>query len=112
MTVTETGRYSLGTNSTIDTYGYIYKNRFDPADPFVNLISEDDQSYRNNQFKIVTSLQINITYILVVTTYSPNVTGMFTVIVIGPNNVKFNHISKYSNNSFHAYQRIIKCLYT
>lgn len=78
----------------MDTYGYIYKNSFNPTNSLVNLLAEDDQSYHNDQFKLVTPLQINTTYILVVTTYSPKVIGMFSVLVIGPNKVMFNHISK------------------
>jgi len=93
--VVETGNYSLGTNSTMDTYGYIYKNSFDPTFVTVNLLLEDDQSYRNDQFKLIIPLQVNTTYILVVTTYSLNVTGMFSVLVSGPNNVSLNRISKY-----------------
>lgn len=113
--VVKTGNYSLGTNSTMDTYGYIYKNDFNSFHPFMNLLLEDDQSYRNDQFKLVTRLQINITYILVVTTYFPSVTGVFSVLVIGPNNVILNRISEYPYYSFNTYDRITKytiCLYT
>ncbi len=106
--VIETGNYSLGSNSTIDTYGYIYNNSFDPFHLTMNLLIENDQSYGNNQFKLVTPLQVNTTYILVVTTYSPNVTGKFSVLVIGPNNVIFNHISKYLSFSLDMYHRITK----
>lgn len=95
MKVIETGNYSLGSNSSMDTYGYIYENSFNPTYADENLLSEDDQSYRNNQFKLVIRLQVNTTYILVMTTYSPNIRGMFTIIAIGPNNVSFNHFSKF-----------------
>jgi len=93
--VIEGGCYNLISNSTIDTYGYIYKNYFYSIDSTINLVSENDRGFRSNQFELITQLQTNTKYILVVTTNDPNVTGVFSLLVTGPKNVKFNRISKY-----------------
>ncbi len=93
--VMEAAIYSLRSNSTIDTYGHIYNNSFDPCDSSLNLISEDDESGGHSQFQLTISLQTNTTYILVVTTYYPSVTGNFSILVSGPNNVDLNSISEY-----------------
>jgi hypothetical protein len=95
MNVIESGCYSVESNSTIDIYGYIYKNNFDPFNPTKNLLSQNDGNLNNTQFKFMISLQVNTTYVLVVATYQPSVTGTFSVFVSGPNNVSLNRISEY-----------------
>jgi hypothetical protein len=93
--VVESGYYNLISNSLIDTYGYMYKEYFNPMIPTNNLLLQNDRSFCSNQFKFVTSLEVNTMYVLVVTTFDPSVTGMFSVIVTGPNNVSLNRISEY-----------------
>ncbi len=93
--VIDTGYYGLSSKSTIDIYNYIYKNTFIPFKPTENLLSVDTGSCANGRLKLTTVLQANTTYILVVTTYSPNVMGAFSIIVFGPNNVSLNRISEY-----------------
>jgi hypothetical protein len=95
LNVTESGYYSIMSNSTINTYGYIYNNSFDTFNPTMNLVKEDDNSGCDGQFKFMIQLQKNTSYTLVVTTYSENVTGVFWVVIYGPNNVSFTRISKY-----------------
>jgi len=89
------GTYTLGSISSIDTYGYLYENDFIPFDPTVNLQAQDGQGCGNNQFAIRTDLQMNRTYILIVTTWFANRTGNFSILVSGPNNVTLNRISEY-----------------
>ncbi len=93
VNVIETGYYIIISNSTIDTYGYIYANNFDVFNSRMNLILDNDNSGCNQQFKILIRLQVNTTYILVVTTSYTNVTGALSVLVFGPSNVSMNHIS-------------------
>jgi hypothetical protein len=95
VNIVEDGYYSLACNSIIDTYGYVYKDNFIPSNPLINTIAEDDDSGCNNQFKLITYLETNTTYILVVTAYRVNVTGPFSIIASGSNNVTLKHISEY-----------------
>jgi hypothetical protein len=115
VNVNETGSYSLGSSGSVDTYGYIYKDKFDPYNPFENLLSQNDEGCGNNQFKLITYLQSSTTYILVVTTYYAKRTGAFSIFVFGPNNVSLKHISKYLyyvENNQHRFTEYRKCLYT
>jgi hypothetical protein len=115
VTVKETGNYTFMSNSTMDTYGYIYTNNFDPFNQKENLLSRDDESGCNGQFKIVARLQVKTTYVLVVTTYHPSVTGTFSVFVSNPNNVNLNQNSEYLyyivNNQYRS-TRYSNCLST
>ncbi|CAF1016920.1 unnamed protein product [Adineta steineri] len=74
MNVNESRYYSLSSDSTIDTYGYMYTDNFYPSDSLKN---------------VIVSTAANI---LVVTTYSPNVTGNFSIIMSGINNVTFERL--------------------
>jgi len=94
VNVVTAGSYSLSSSSTIDTYGYLYKDNFNPTNPSENSLAwNDDESWCGRQFKLLPYLQANITYVLVVTTFSPNVQGNFLVHVTGPNNISLNRIS-------------------
>ncbi len=95
VNIVESGCYQFSSNSTIDTYGFIYENNFDPFNPTMNELAEDDDGNNNNQFKLIISMQVNTTYVLIVTTHDPNVTGVYSVLVTGPNNVSLNLIGEY-----------------
>jgi hypothetical protein len=84
--------YSLESNSSINTYGYIYTYNFDPSDPYSNILSHDDNGGHNGQFKLIVFLQPGITYVLVVTTVFGNSTGAFSIIANGPASVTFTRI--------------------
>jgi len=94
VNVVEDGIYTFGSDSTMNTYGHIYKGKFNPFDPSMNQVQRDDDSGCNSQFKMVTYLEKNTTYILVVTTSSAKVTGSFSIIAFGPNNVTLTYTSK------------------
>lgn len=95
ITVAKQGQHVLWSESNIDTYGYLYKNDFNPLKPVRNLLLEHDGNCNNGQFKLVINLEINIRYVLIVTTHHPNTTGNVSVFISGPKNVTVNHISKY-----------------
>jgi len=95
VNVIEDGDYTLGSESTIDTYGYIYKDQFNPYDPSMNQVKEDDGGGCNDQFKLFVYLQTNTTYILVVTTWHPEVVGPFSIMGAGPKNVILKYTSEY-----------------
>lgn len=83
------GRYTFRSNSSLDTYGYLYNGSFNPFNPSLNLIASDDDSGGSGQFLFNVTLTYDNVYILVVTTYSPNVTGVYTVTALGPASVYF-----------------------
>lgn len=88
----ENGCYSFISNSTMNTYGYIYNKIFNRFNLSENLILSNDDNVNDTQFKLTTKLQNDSTYVLVVTTFSANITGNFSVIVFGLNTVGLNHI--------------------
>jgi hypothetical protein len=92
--VSKAGNYSFGSSGTNNTYGLIYNNSFNPFNPAENLLSEDGFGCVEYQFHLKVHIQPNITYILVVTTFYPNVKGDFLVHVTGPGNVTLNRTSK------------------
>ncbi len=93
--VLQSGCYNLVSNSKIDTYSYIDENYFKPVFTTDKLFLEIGRGHRNDQYELQASLLINTKYILVVTTFNPNMTGMFSVLVTGPNSVNLKRISEY-----------------
>ncbi|CAF1651819.1 unnamed protein product, partial [Adineta ricciae] len=105
VTVHETDFYILTANSSVDLYGHVYKDDFHRFNPSKNLIAWFGKCCRKDQFKFTLELQANMKYILVVTTYDPNVTGPFSIITYGSHrlNLRLMDISpiihsKYSSN--------------
>jgi hypothetical protein len=95
VNVITSGSHSFSSNSSVDTYGYLYEDYFNSLSPSEHLLSQEDGGCGNDQFKLVAYLQSNATYVLVVTTFYPSVTGVFSVIVSGPNIASLNRISEY-----------------
>ncbi|CAF1360240.1 unnamed protein product, partial [Adineta steineri] len=87
MQVVETGYYGLSSTSSMDTFGDIYKDDFNPMNPFENLLLQDYRSCTYQDFKLIVYLHTGTTYILVVTTSSPNMTGKFSILTSGPDNI-------------------------
>ncbi|CAF1514531.1 unnamed protein product [Adineta steineri] len=80
------GSYVLWSESQMGTFGYIYKDNFDPNQPLKNKLFEHSGMCNEGQFKLIVDLQVDVKYILVVTTFYPNVTGNLSIIVSGPKN--------------------------
>lgn len=93
LTVYTDGKYAFRSSSSMDTYGYFYSDSFDPSNPSENLIVSDDDSGGNRQFLLNVVLTQGESYILVVTTYSTNVFGDFTVHSLGPATVSWTEIA-------------------
>ncbi|CAF3377068.1 unnamed protein product [Rotaria sp. Silwood1] len=89
LNVSTAGSYSIMSNSSIDTYGYIYNNSFTPSDPSTNMITYDDDGAGARQFLLTIQIDTVARYILVATTYSTNVQGSFLIIANGPGSVGF-----------------------
>ncbi len=106
------GSYSLSSSSSIVTYGYLYTDHFNPFNLSENLLSKDYGSCNSRQFKLLTYLQADITYVLVVTTSFLRIEQKFLVLVTGPNKVTLNPISEYLNfiNNQHRSKKYRKYL--
>ncbi|CAF0968915.1 unnamed protein product [Adineta ricciae] len=83
------GSYQVKSISKIDLYGYLYSGYFVSKMPSVNLLQYDDDSGGNQQFLFDAWLTPD-NYTLVVTTYSGNVTGPFSLAITGPGTVVFS----------------------
>ena len=92
--VSTSGFYSLSSNGSIITFNYIYKGNFNPFN-HGDWLKINYTNCNDRQTNLIINLQANTKYILVVTTYFPNVTGTFLVLAWGPNNVTLNTISEY-----------------
>ena len=80
----------------MDTYGYLYYPTFNETFPSSNVITEDDDSSGNTQFLLNYTLDAGQKYYVIVTTYSPGVNGIFTLIVRGPTSVNLTHLPSMS----------------
>ncbi len=94
INVVVASNYSFSSESNIDTYGYIYNDTFHPDNPSLNLLKEDDNSGGNGQFKLTVFLQSWASYILIVKTFSPNVTSEFLIVASGLTKIALRHIRK------------------
>lgn len=93
MTLEQTGSYSFNYSADIRLFANIYDNDFDPLNSRKNRIATS--SYINcSYFGFAAYLQVNTTYILMITTFYSNVQGSFKVIATGPNNITFNRIGE------------------
>lgn len=101
--------YSFSSDGDFDTYGYLYKDYFDPFNTRENFISENDDACANSQFLLGRHLLFNTTYVLVVTTYRSDTTGKFSIIASGTHEVILNRISEYLYFLNNEYMSIHKC---
>ena len=92
--VPENRYYTIWSSADIDTYGYIYETSFDSLNPIENLLIKNGKEGSKNQFKFAIPLYDDTTYILVVTTYSPLVTGDIEIHTLGVKNVSVQRLSK------------------
>jgi hypothetical protein len=90
------GLYHFRSHSSVDSCGYLYINYFNPFNLTENLLAYNDDSAGNAQFLIRYRLESNNKYILIKTTYYPNMTTLFSIIASGPARVYFNSINNTS----------------
>ena len=93
VTVPTAGTFTFRSISSLDTRGYFYRDSFDPSNATANLITDDDDSGGQLQFLIRANLEPGNTYILVVTTHRENITGNYSVNVVGPALVSLTSIT-------------------
>ena len=87
------GKYTFTSTSSMDTYGYFYSGSFDSSNPSRNFIGSDDDSGGSGQFRVNVTLSYGGTYILVVTTFPPNIIGSFSITRLGPATVRWTSIT-------------------
>ena len=87
------GSYTIESNGSLDTYGYLYINSFVRVFWMQNLLASNDDDGEHPNFAINYVLQSMTKYILVTTTYYPNKTGTFSIIANGPGVVNFTHVN-------------------
>ncbi|CAF0870249.1 unnamed protein product [Adineta steineri] len=107
ISVTTAGPYIFQCNSNIDTIAYTYKQTFNPLKPAENLITVfDDEDFERWEFRISRTFYAPSIILLVVTTYSPNITGPFLIVASGDAQVIFNRtvgtVSPTTSNSTSA----------
>jgi hypothetical protein len=93
--VLETGVYHLIINGDSDTKSYLYQDTFHPSGALTNQLLLSYEQCSTIDYKIGIYLQSNTTYELIITTLYLIMSETFSILVIGPNNVNFNHISKF-----------------
>ncbi|CAF3832453.1 unnamed protein product [Adineta steineri] len=91
--VTESGHYTFRGSGDIDPYGSIYKNKFNPLDPSENLLDKHYDGGSVIQFKLDINLDVDMIYVLVVTTYESKETGKFSIHIFGKNKVILERLS-------------------
>ncbi|CAF3935180.1 unnamed protein product [Adineta steineri] len=98
VNVRRSGTYTFFSQGNMDTSGAIYKDYFNPSNPGENRLSSNNVGCNQRQFRFTIALESSITYILVVTTWSSNVIGAFSIFVSGPDNVDLKNIRLLSKN--------------
>jgi hypothetical protein len=93
--VPENRYYTIRSSSNIDTFGFIYENKFNPLNTTENLLASDDNGGDSgSQFKFELPLYVDTTYILVVPTFSPKQIGEIKINLLGLTNVIFKRLSE------------------
>ena len=92
--VMASGWHVFSGNSSTDAHAYFYQNYFNPSNPTENYLYQDMSSCSNGRFRLAFHLQSNMTYVLLVTTFSAEGTGDFEIFASGTNEVTFKRIGK------------------
>jgi hypothetical protein len=93
MLVNTSGYYDIRSLSNIDTYGCLYRGNYNPLDSSNQIICNDD--YLQNQFRLLYFLEAGVSYTLLFTTYGQGITGSYSVVAYGPDQVKFNPVGTF-----------------
>lgn len=89
MNITESGFYTIRSSSKLNLYGFIYNGTFLPSEITTNLIDENDDGGRYEQFLFYMYLDAHTSYELVVTTRDAQITGNFSILAFGPSKINF-----------------------
>jgi len=97
--VSEIADVTIISQSSINTYGYLYEKSFDPFNTSVNLLMEDDDNANNEQFKLTALLRPSTIYVLVVTSFSPSVMGRFSIIASSTPFINLTYVSSHKKTT-------------
>ncbi|CAF1309186.1 unnamed protein product [Adineta ricciae] len=89
ISVDISGGYSIASNSSMDTLGYLYNTTFNSTKPKENLIDSNDDDGGNRQFMFIVMLHSGINYTVVIATYSEDVIGSYDILAEGPGTMSF-----------------------
>ena len=92
--VMESGDYTFNSLGSLDMYGSMYKSQFNPLYPHNDLLKSNDDNVVSLHFKLDVHLDVDMTYILVVTTSESKATGPFSIVVYGKRKVTLERLSK------------------
>lgn len=87
INVSVSALHTIFSISNMDTFGLLYNNTFNPGNHQQNLISFNDDDGGFNQFSLAALLSPAMRYILVATTFSPDVFGPLQITISGPGTV-------------------------
>ena len=95
--------YSVNTNAfqnnpwyAADTYIYLYDDVFNPTNPTLNLIAQDDDGYdggNDYQFDLTYNIKKDHVYYAVITTYDPEEEIEGVVSILGPQGASINMVT-------------------
>ncbi|CAF1021563.1 unnamed protein product [Adineta ricciae] len=90
LNVSTNGTYYIVSYNNFYAYGYIYNSSFMASAPDTNFLISNEDGAGYGAFLLSTNISPISSYVLVVTTYSTNVTGPYAVIVYGKGTVSFS----------------------
>ncbi|CAF1084670.1 unnamed protein product [Adineta steineri] len=91
--VIKSGYYTFRGSGSIDPYGSIYKNKFNPLDPWENLLNQEYAHDSDIRFKLDIHLDVDMIYVFVMTTFGSKESGDFWINVLGENEVVLDRLS-------------------
>jgi hypothetical protein len=83
VTASTAGVYTFFSTGNIASCGYLYSGSFARYSPSANLMTFDDGLAGNRQFRFTFSMEADVSYSLVATTYYGRATGDYTLVVSG-----------------------------
>ncbi|CAF3084569.1 unnamed protein product [Rotaria sp. Silwood2] len=93
------GNDNFKCNSSMDTYGYLYNNTFNPVYPAENVSAKDDDNGGYGQFMFSIFLQTMKQYVLVVTTFYQHIAEPFSITVTGLTSLYFSPFNASSKDT-------------
>lgn len=82
-----TGTYTFLTTAEFDSFSFLYQGSFDPNAPLSNVVAGDDDLLGLTTSGFFGELTAGTPYVLVVTGYSNDSTGLFSSTIGGPGSI-------------------------